>query len=130
MATEAERKEFDRKAGGKQIHPVPEFPKLPTEIFSRPEQKAKVEDWNKKTDDWRKNIPGQLDATAEATTAASSTAASGTGLKGDKGDKGAKGDPGSAGAVGPPGPAGPAGADGSVGAFNEYELEKAFLLGL
>lgn len=107
MATDAERKEFDRKAGGKQIHPVPEPPKLPTEIFSRPEQKAKVEDWNKKMDDWRKNIPGPSDSTEEATTEASSTTAP-VPVKGDKGApgvKGDKGDPGQPGSSGPPGPA-------------------------
>lgn len=96
MATADERKEFDRKAGGKQRHPVPPFPKLPTELFKRPEQKAGIEKFNKDTEDWRKKVPSQEEETATAEEASGTV----TTVKGPKGDKGDKGDPGP---QGPPG---------------------------
>lgn len=89
MPTKAEIAEFERKAKGTYVPPVPPFPELPKEIFFLPvqERAAMLEKWNKKVDDWRKNVQF---------------------LKGDTiptsdGTAGAKG---KTGATGPAGPAG------------------------
>lgn len=98
MATAEERKEFDRKAGGKMTHPIPKPPEFPKEIFDKPvpERKAAVERFNKELDDWRKKIAiPELEAVVAAATGATTPAGTSTaGPKGSKGDKGDKGDPG------------------------------------
>lgn len=112
MATAEERKEFDRKAGGKMTHPIPKPPEFPKEIFDKPvpERKADVERFNKELDDWRKKIAiPELEAVVAAATGATTPAGTST-----AGPKGPKGTDGKVGPIGPPGPAGPAGAAGAT----------------
>lgn len=70
MASDADRKEFLRKAGGRLVNPLPKPPKFPEEIFTKPahERKAGAEKYNKEMEEWAKNLqPAQPETeTAEA----------------------------------------------------------------
>src|SRR5687768_11888531 len=98
MASAEDRDEFDRKAKGKFVAPIPEPPKFPSEAVTGPvpERGRAIEKFNRELSEWRKNLTPQ---TIESPT--------GEGTSTVPGPQGKQGKTGPPGPPGPPGPAGP-----------------------
>lgn len=91
MASADELKEFDRKAQGRFVAPVPPPPKFPQNLWKLPvpQREKAIEKWNKEMEDWRTNL-GPLPVDTQVS----------------KGAQGLQGQQGKQGIQGPAGPAG------------------------